>query len=142
VNLFKAYLVKYACCACESMSATDTESMLIDKLESMLASMNKPELEHSAPVADKVVEITVVKESANSDLIRRLVSYGLKVAPNLVTVYEQPVAPESESKPLVDKYVPDINKSTQDYKSLLPNSEVPYSSSQIEPKVPGSTALA
>jgi hypothetical protein len=116
--------------------------MLIDKLESMLASMNKPELEHSAPVADKVVEITVVKESANSDLIRRLVSYGLKVAPNLVTVYEQPVAPESESKPLVDKYVPDINKSTQDYKSLLPNSEVPYSSSQIEPKVPGSTALA
>lgn len=142
MNLFQTYLIKHACCGCESMDGIDTESMLIEKLESILASMNKPELEHSAPVADKVLEITVIKESADSKLIKGLISYGLKIVPELVPVYEQPEAPESKSKPLVDKYVPDVDKSTQNYKSLLPNFEVPYSSSQIEPKVPVSTALA
>lgn len=141
MNLFQIHLIKHACCGCESMDDIDTESMLMEKLESMLASMNKPELEHSAPVADKVLEVTVIKESANSDLVKGLVYYGLKFAPNLVPVYEQPEAPESKSKPLVDKYVPDVNKSTQDYKSLLP-AEVFDSSSQTQPKVPVSTALA
>lgn len=54
-----------------------------------MSDMEKPELEHAAPVDDKVVEITVVKTSTNDKLIKTLLSYGLKFAPKMMPLYNE-----------------------------------------------------
>jgi len=88
MNLFQSYLVKYAYGGCEAMGSLNPSDLLQEKLESILSDLDKPELEHAAPVADKVVEITVVKTSADRKLIKSLISYGLKYAPKAVPMFD------------------------------------------------------
>lgn len=143
MNLFKAYLVKYACCACESLSDSDTKSMLMSRLESMADISDKPELEHSAPVVSeepvsKVVEITVVK-SSNNKLIQKLLSYATKAMPDLLPTYNE--SDESASAPDTSKYVPDLNDSSVKLDTLL--SDTVYDSSSVkDTRLPRTTDVA
>jgi len=97
MNLFQSYLIKYAYDGCDAIGSLNPSDLLKEKLESILSDLDKPELEHAAPVADKVVEITVVKTSGDSKLIKSLISYGLKFAPKMVPLYN-----ESDPKDLAD----------------------------------------
>jgi len=88
MNLFRSYLIKYAY-GCDAVGFLNSSELLQKKLEAIMSDMEKPELEHAAPVDDKVVEITVVKTSTNDKLIKTLLSYGLKFAPKMMPLYNE-----------------------------------------------------
>ena len=147
MNLFQSYLLKYAYDGCMAVEDMDAEAMLQSKLESMLSDMDKPELEHAAPVADKIVEITITKTSADPKVVKSLVNYGLKFAPNLVDVYSAESLKDFKPK-LPSTYLPE-NKDTkpklvkEDASGYLDDDQAPYhtSTADILSKTPD-TALA
>lgn len=147
MNLFQSYLVKYAYSGCDAVGSLNPSDLLQEKLESILSDMDKPELEHAAPVTDKVVEITVMKTSADSKLIKGLINYGLKFAPKTVPIFD----PEALADVQVDVgYSLPQNKDTKvepikgDSTEQLDDDKAPYhtTTSDLVKEVPTDTALA
>ena len=125
----------------------DAEAMLQSKLESMLSDMDKPELEHAAPVANKIVEITITKTSADpkitSKLTKSLISYGLKAAPNLMPMFDPKELLDVEIDMDMPNYLSDTENSApkpikEDLLEFLNDYKAPYHTSTSElfkPKV-------
>ena len=141
MNLFQSYLLKYAYDGCMTVEDMDAEAMLQSKLESMLSDMDKPELEHAAPVANKIVEITITKTSADpkttSKLTKSLISYGLKAAPKLMPMFD----PKELSDVEIDMDIPDYLNDTEnsapkpikeDSPEFLNDDKAPYHTSTSE----------
>lgn len=149
MNLFQSYLVKYAYGGCDAMGSLNSSDLLQEKLESILSDLDKPELEHAAPVADKVVEITVVKTSADPKLIKGLINYGLKLATKAMPMFNYEDLADTEVN--VGYSLPK-NKDTkvdtvkEDSTEQLNDDKAPYhtaASDLLSPKdIPTDTALA
>lgn len=153
MNLFQSYLVKYAYGGCDAMGSLNPSDLLQERLESILSDLDKPELEHAAPVADKVVEITVVKTSADpkttSKLTKSLINYGLKVAPKLMPMFDPKELADVEIDMDMPDYLGNAENSApkpikKDSPEFLNDDKAPYhtSTSELFKSKVNDTALA
>jgi len=108
MNLFQAYLIKYACNDLAEVESSDPCDLL-QELDNILANAEKPELEHAAPVADKAVEVTVIKLSdTKQQLVAGLINYGLKLTPEPLSIFDPATLAAASPAVIPSTYFDDV----------------------------------